>query len=281
MSITKEVYNQYVTETGTSKISIISAHEKKQLMAEFILSESELCFSLLPLAASLSHASLSNFHVGAIAKGTSGHLYFGANMEFEHTSIGQTIHAEQAAFNNAWMNKESGITDLYVTASPCGHCRQFLNEIITSETLNIWILGKTRTSLKKLLPDDFGPSDLNIQAALMSPIQYNKTDSKIKHAFQQSYSPYTKSHSAVLITMKTGTEYTGAYAENAAFNPSLPPMQSAIIMCLLNREHLSNVIKVTLIQNTNSKIRHEDITQQLCHSITPNADFVFIEKQHG
>ncbi len=276
MTIHPLLAEQFISD-NVSTVCAINNELQQQLTNKLNLSESELCFALLPLAASLAHVPLSDFHVGAIVKGLSGTLYFGANIEFEGVAIGQTIHAEQAAFNNAWMNGESGISDIFVSASPCGHCRQFLNEITTSDNLTVWVEGKEKTDLKTLLPQDFGPQDLSIQAALMSnqPIDNHIC---LETAFSRSYSPYTQSPSAVAITMKNGKQYVGSYAENAAFNPSLPPLQSALIMCLLHGERLDDISDVLLTEYKTSKVKHGKLTELLCSIVLPRSTFHRVEE---
>lgn len=279
MTIHPTLAEQFLAD-GISTVCSINNELKQQLQEQLNMSETELCFSLLPLAASLAHVPLSDFYVGAIAKGLSGTLYFGANMEFENVAISQTIHAEQAAFNNAWMNGESGISDIFVNASPCGHCRQFLNEITTSNSLVVWVEGKEKTSLKKLLPQDFGPLDLSIQAALMASQPEENNHSHLETAFTRSYAPYTQSPSAVAITMKSGNQYVGAYAENAAFNPSLPPLQSALIMCLLHGEQLADISDVLLTECRDSKVKHGRLTEHLCSVVMPDATFHQVDEVH-
>ncbi|RQW61932.1 cytidine deaminase [Vibrio viridaestus] len=263
-----ETLKQRYVQRTKSSVSVIPSNEKQALMKEFSLSEAEICFSLLPIAATLAHVPLSNFHVGAIAKGSSGALYFGANIEFESAPLGHTIHAEQAACNNAWMNGENGIEDIFVTAPPCGHCRQFMNELNTSHKLNIWIKDSTVKTLKSLLPDDFGPTDLGIEASFLT------NNSQSIAALERSYSPYTQSPSAVELLMKNGTIYHGAYAENAAFNPSLPPLQSALIMCILDRCSLNDIVRVTLKESPSNRIKHRDTSASLASLIAPQAEFV-------
>ena len=70
------------------------------------LDDDALAFALLPLAAACSLAPISQFYVGAIARGQSGNLYFGANMEFSGAPMQQTIHAEQCAVTHAWLRGE-------------------------------------------------------------------------------------------------------------------------------------------------------------------------------
>ena len=41
----------------------------------------------------------------------------------------KTIHAEQSAISHAWLRNESRITDIVVNYTPCGHRRQFMNEL--------------------------------------------------------------------------------------------------------------------------------------------------------
>ena len=62
---------------------------------------------------------------------------FGANQEFQGSSMAQTIHAEQSAISHAWLRNEPRITDIVVNYTPCGHCRQFMNELYQAEDLKI------------------------------------------------------------------------------------------------------------------------------------------------
>ena len=44
-----------------------------------------------------------------------------------------------------------------------------------------------------------------------------------------SYSPYSRCPAGVAIVTEGGEVYSGGYVESAAYNPSLPPLQTAII----------------------------------------------------
>lgn len=132
------------------------------------VAEATLPLSLLPLAAAYALTPISGFQVGAITRGVSGTLYFGANMEFARTQMGQTIHAEQAAIAHAWMSGETMLTDIIIDTPPCGHCRQFMNELTGSEKLHIQLPDKPARLLRHYLPEDFGPGDLGITSGLMA-----------------------------------------------------------------------------------------------------------------
>ncbi|MDQ6566612.1 MAG: cytidine deaminase, partial [Haemophilus parainfluenzae] len=107
----------------------LPAEKVRSICDEFKLTPAQLGLALLPVAACYSHTPISEFHVGAIAIGESGDFYFGANQEFQGSSMAQTIHAEQSAISHAWLRNEPRITDIVVNYTPCGHCRQFMNEL--------------------------------------------------------------------------------------------------------------------------------------------------------
>ena len=50
----------------------------------------------------------------------------------------------------------------------------------------------------------------------------------------QAYAPYTQCPSGVALVSSSGGVYGGRYIESAAFNPSLPPLQAALINAVLN-----------------------------------------------
>lgn len=216
-----------------------------------------LMIALLPVAQAYAVIPVSNYPVGAVAAGQPvggwASLYLGANFEFANEALSFTVHAEQAATNNAWLNGESGIQALAISAPPCGYCRQFLYELSTASTLNILMPQATPpqsyslTPLTTFLPQPFGPSDLGVTGGLMDPTNGNHTlvlnsgnpqDSVIAAALaaaSQSYAPYstppnTKSfaYAGVAVQFTDGSIVAGRHAENAAFNPSLSPLESAL-----------------------------------------------------
>ncbi len=111
----------------------LSPEQFASLLQASGLADDELRIALLPFAAAYSYAPLSDFYVGAIVRGLSGTLYFGANLEIAGAQLGQTVHAEQSAISHAWMKGEQGISDITINFSPCGHCRQFMNELTTAK----------------------------------------------------------------------------------------------------------------------------------------------------
>lgn len=216
---------------------------------------------LLPLAGHYAVVPASHYPVGTVVaglarRGRAPALYFGANHEFRGIALSFTVHAEQAAINHAWLRGERGVAALAVTAAPCGYCRQFLNELATAGSLDIYLprvggTGHVRTSVAELLPAAFGPTALGVTAGLMRPrrrplrleIRRRRgADAVIDAALaaaEASYAPYPTDRSGqfagVALELADGSIWPGRYAGNAAYNPSMSPLESAISLASLSR----------------------------------------------
>ncbi|WP_028863297.1 cytidine deaminase [Psychromonas aquimarina] len=256
---------------------VIKAEEVELLQQNSALEMSELLLSLLPLAAVYSVAPISDFNVGAIARGTSGNLYFGANYEFTNQALFNSIHAEQAAINNVFSHQESGIVDVTVTASPCGHCRQFMNELNCADKLTVNLAASGNKLLSTLLPDSFGPIDLGITSPLLAAepasLELQQADDTelaqaALDAANSSYAPYSHCHAGIALQTKNGVIISGRYIENAAFNPSLSPLQSALINLNLAGFALSDITNVILVEKADTKMSHAQATQTLLADIS-------------
>ncbi|EPL6456206.1 MULTISPECIES: cytidine deaminase [Providencia] len=241
---------------------MLTAEQVQHIKAQSGVSDSELAFSLLPFAAAYAVTPISHFHVGAIACGASGNLYFGANMEFSHVSMGQVIHAEQCAITHSWMKGEKQITSITVNYTPCGHCRQFMNELREGGKIMVHLPGREPAVLHHYLPDSFGPADLNITTLLLDSVQhgYNNQSrdrllSAAIEAANQSHAPYSQSHSGIAVQLKDGSLFTGRYAENAAFNPSLPPLQAALIMINLAGKDIHAIEQAKLVEKQDAIVK--------------------------
>lgn len=116
-----------------------------------------------------AYVPYSGFPVGACILTADGQLVRGANIE--NASYPLTVCAERVAVQTAAANGVRTIVAVAVTAprafraSPCGACRQVLNEFKPIDDEMVVILdgvdGPTNTTLDALLPDAFGPRDLN------------------------------------------------------------------------------------------------------------------------
>ncbi len=236
-----------------------------------------LMLGLIPRAKQFAIPTISNFFVGAVAHGVSGNVYFGANYEFPGQALSFTVHAEQAATAHAISFGETGIDLLAVSAAPCGYCRQFLNELTTASTLQVVLLNTPATSLTSLLPNAFGPVDLGITAALMSPQSHGLTlDSPADDltnaaltAANASYAPYSRSYAGVALKTSDGGIYTGGVAENAAFNPSMSPLEAAIVTLTINGgKKYGDIVDAVLVEAARSTASQIDATRNVLATIS-------------
>lgn len=238
------------------------------------LDDRALRLALLPLAAACSVAPISRFFVGAIACGLSGSWYFGANMEFAGQGLFHSVHAEQSAISNAWLGGETGISEITVNYTPCGHCRQFMNELTSGTELDIHLPDRDVATLGDYLPHSFGPKDLDITTLLMDKVdhgyQLDNADALTLLALDacnQSHAPYSKSYSGVALETHSGKQFAGRYAENAAFNPSLPPLQAALILLNMSGEDCLKVRRAVLVENTGALLTQDDATRATLKAI--------------
>ena len=236
---------------------VITAQQVNDLASTIGESVDDLLLQLVPFAQCYAIPPVSDYPVGVIAQGQTGAAYFGANMEYSGTALSFTVHGEQSATTNAWLNGEQGLTSIAISAAPCGYCRQFLYEITTAATLQVLLTGESPELLTDLLPDAFGPSDLGVTAALMSPENHGmkldppSTDPLAQAALaaaNASYAPYTNDYAGVAIATANGATYTGRYAENVAFNPSMSPLESALTMWSFGGNTNDAIKKAVLVQ---------------------------------
>ena len=116
-------------------------------------------------ARSRCYCPYSSFPVSAALLAESGKIYTGVNVE--NASYGLTICAERVAIGSAVAAGERKFEKLVVVVkgggSPCGACRQVLNEF--SPELPIIMVDElgsiaSRITLSELLPRAFGPESL-------------------------------------------------------------------------------------------------------------------------
>ncbi|KAB8219053.1 cytidine deaminase-like protein [Aspergillus novoparasiticus] len=119
-------------------------------------------------AKATAHCPYSKFRVGACILTQSGDYIVGANVENASYPVGTC--AERVAFGTAVVagyKKFKAVavaTDSNPPASPCGMCRQFMNEF-TTPSFPIYMYGSEGTctikTMRELLPDSFGPEDFS------------------------------------------------------------------------------------------------------------------------
>ena len=246
--------------------ALLTAEQVAMLKTATGLDEDALAFALLPLAAACARTPVSHFNVGAIARGVSGTWYFGGNMEFIGATMQQTVHAEQSAISHAWLRGEKSLASVTVNYTPCGHCRQFMNELNSGLSLRINLPGRDPHTLADYLPDAFGPKDLEIKTLLMDEEDHGFAvtgDALAQAAIaaaNKSHAPYSQAPAGLALECRGGTLFAGRYAENAAFNPSLPPLQGALNLLSLNGYDYPDIQRAVLAEKAEATLTQWDAT---------------------
>lgn len=254
---------------------VVSAAEAAALAQQMGLTLQQLALQLVSVAQTYAVTPISNFQVGAVGIGLTGALYYGANLEVVGEALSFTVHAEQAAVANAWVNGEQGLSALAISAAPCGYCRQFLYELVDAATLEVVLPNQAPQLLTYFLPDAFGPHDLGVQGGLMQA-QYNglkvqtpldPTATAALAAANASYSPYTGTFSGVALMTSSGVICTGRYAENAAYNPSMSPLEAALSQLVFHGQDFSTIVEAVLVE-TNGKADQVGATEAVLGCVT-------------
>lgn len=258
-----------------------------------------LMLRLLPVAKLYAVTSISQFPVGAVicaesSKKNQGYdLYLGANIEFSGIALNQSVHAEQAAVVNAWHNGMDAIRSIATSAAPCGHCRQFLKELQNENELSIiTATGNSHeyrlSTLMDLLPEAFGPKDLNVKANPMTTSHERRsfklisdTDDplilKALDAAEKSYAPYSKNFAGCAVQLNDQNTYAGRYLENAAFNPSVSPLQSAIINMTMSDINMNYNIERAVLVEKPTKCIQKGVTELVLKSVAPSLTLEYFE----
>ena len=220
-------------------------------------------------------------------------LFLGANIEFPGQALAQTIHAEQSAVINAWLQGAKQIDAVAVSAVPCGYCRQFLWELEGRRNLSIILPDQsswetTRLNLSDLLPAAFGPHELGSTTGLMSSgaqpailKMKSKSDDpfvlKAKTAAETSYAPYSQNFAGVATKTVTGKIYSGRHAENAAFSPSLSALHTAIIGMTMDQPGSEIRIDRAVLVERPTSISQRAICELLLRTLAPNVKLEYFE----
>jgi cytidine deaminase len=222
-------------------------------------------------------APVSDFHVGAAGVNADGEVFLGVNIEFAGASFAQTIHAEQFLISLSRTYSTSPIVKLAVSAPPCGHCRQFLNEFDSDGELEMLIGDEPGSKMSVLLPRAFGPADMKVTEPFYSeppkPLVDDDLDEAARRAALHSYVPYSGTKAGIAVKTRQGQIFHGAALENAAYNPALPPLQAAIASAYAYGHAPDEIAEVVLCQEEGGQINYEPQLRDLALSLSEEVTF--------
>lgn len=238
----------------------------------------ELMLLLLEVAQEFASPQISDFHVGAVGlEAETGNLILGGNVEFPATDLGYTLHGEGFVFTRA-MSRGTNISVIAIgEAHPCAHCRQCLAEYAASDRLElIDPLGHTLT-LAQLYPWPFDPAYLGERGAVPGRELWpdlassGAASSALLSAGRLSHSPYSKCPGAVVLTMADGAQITGFAIESVAFNPTIGPLQAAMVNLLAQGYRAQDIRQAELGTVVGGAVDYSRSTAELLAAIAPEA----------
>jgi cytidine deaminase len=178
------------------------------------------------------------------------------------------------------MAGERAVVAITVTAAPCGHCRQFLQEFSPEGEVLVRVAGARAMKLSRLLPKAFGPADLGrLRGALPArkkQFTLSKPSSDVLvlaalEAARKSYAPYTSAYSGIALVTADGQTFAGSYIENAAFNPGLSPLQTALAGLFAAGITPDAVVRAALVEIEGAKLSQQSATRGALSSLAPTA----------
>ena len=220
---------------------VLLADQADEIMQRYGLSGDDLLLLSLKSAEKFARPPISGFFVGAVGReAETGHLLFGGNLEFPGGHIGNTVHGEGFVFARAFSRGTAIETLALGEAHPCAHCRQFLSEFAATASLTLIDPLGHRLKLADLYPWPFDPAYLGERGIVAGEVRHSNLElgpnglaseaaAKLTGLGRRSHVPYGKGASAILLTLRDGAQVGGAAIESVAFNPTMSPLQAAMI----------------------------------------------------
>ncbi|XP_010262173.1 PREDICTED: cytidine deaminase 1-like [Nelumbo nucifera] len=296
---------------------VIESVDVESMAKESGLSVLQLLASLADSAKILARPPISNYSVGVAGLGSDGRIFLGVNLEFPGLPLHHSVHAEQFMIINAAINGETQLLYMAGSSAPCGHCRQFMQEMRNAPDIKILITSTTdnpsdsRESeaafrpLSEFLPQRFGPEDLLHKdlPLLLEPhhngLTFNEDahhgavkangdgnqsfnrdvvysdDDKLKwaalEAANESHAPYSGCPSGVALMDTEGKVYKGSYTESAAYNPSLGPVQAALVAYVATGGGggYDKIVAGALVEKEEAVVSQEGTARLLLQLVSP------------
>jgi cytidine deaminase len=280
--------------------AVIPATVTADLVAQLDLrSVEELMLLALETARALARPPVSGYRVGAVGLATpSGDLLLGGNLELPGATIWTTVHGEGSVTMLARARGQTITTLALSQARPCAHCRQVLAEMDGAhgdaveggqgEGLVLIDPAGRRLRLADIYPWPFAPGDLGMRGAVPGTLPFpalalaDVADAAeavvpadvaraLEAAGRRSHAPYSGTPAAVVVRLQDGALVAGSVMENVAFNPSLGPVQEALVVLLASGREPADVAEGWLAVPREGGNAHEAVTRDALAAAAPGA----------
>ena len=261
---------------------VLPAAEVARIGAAHGLTSDELMLLSLEVAQDCARPPVSNFHVGCVGReaGT-GNLVFGGNLEFVGAHIGNTVHGEGFVFTRAFSRGTAIETIAIDEAHPCAHCRQYLSEFAATQSLTLIDPLGHRLKMADLYPWPFDPDYLGQTGIVPGTISYpnlmlppNDLSATAAEALtqfgQRSYTPYGKTPAALLLMLNDGALIGGSAIESVSFNPTVSPLQAAMIDLFAHGYAAADIAAATIAVADGAQVDYDRHAAAALAAIAPD-----------
>jgi cytidine deaminase len=241
----------------------------------------------LGAARELAQPPVSGFRVGAAALAApSGDLVLGGNVEVPGAAIWSTVHAEGFVALLARARGEQLRVLAVDEARPCAHCRQVLAELDGSlgDADGLRLVDPLGHDLRlaELYPWPFAPGDLERRGALPGdepwpalalvdaalPLDVSEA---LVRAGRRSHAPYSRTPASVAVRLLGDALATGTVLESVAFNPTIGPLQDALVAILAAGRAIADIEAAWLAVPREARVGHEAMARDLLAAAAPGA----------
>ena len=93
-------------------------------------------------------------------------------------------------------------------------------------------------------------------------------------AANKSHAPYSGCPSGVALIDSEGRVYRGSYMESAAYNPSLGPVQAALVAYIAGGgDGYEEIVGAVLVEKEEAQVKQEQTARLLLNLISPKCEF--------
>ncbi len=255
---------------------VLPAAEVARIVAEEGLAGPEdLMLHLVAAARAHARPPVSGFFVGAVGLLASGDVILGGNLEFPGTHLGMTVHGEGFVATRAMQLGQRLSAIALDEAHPCAHCRQFLSEF--SGGPELWLIDPLghRLRLSDLYPWPFDPAYLGQEGAVPGAETFPTLTSDgpplLTRTGRRAWAPYSRCPGAVVLELRGGEAVAGASFESVAFNPTLPPLQAALIALLAGGGGYADIAHAHLGTVIGGAVDYSATTRATLSTLAPGA----------
>lgn len=278
------------TDLARDQGSLLLAAEAEALVAQFGLDGVEdLMLLALGAAQRFARPPISQFFVGAVGREReTGNLVLGGNLEFPGTHLGTTVHGEGFVLTRA-AARGTAITTLAIgEAHPCAHCRQYLSEFApTRDMVLIDPLGH-RLGMADLYPWPFDPDYLGETGFVPGTLGHEGLElgantlpadvaTALREAGRRAHAPYSKCPGALVLRLADGGLISGFSIESVAFNPTMGPLQAALIHLAAHGRERAEIVSVALGTRAGGPVDYSRSTSELLDSVAPGVPLTIVE----